>query len=111
MAGAVGTSTAIVTWSPPVWDGGSPITSYTVRCAPACTRVVVAASIHTATISGLNGFYTFTVTATNANGAGPPSSATIRIGIRGPTSQSSPGAIPGRESVTQSLPNPKPGPR
>ena len=71
---------ATVTWTAPP-NGGSPITGYTVTPyiggnAQAATSVTGSPPATTATVSGLtNGAtYTFTVTATNAVGTGPPSS-------------------------------------
>jgi Fibronectin type III domain/Viral BACON domain/PQQ-like domain len=74
-----GNGSATVTWTAPS-NGGSPITSYTVTpyagsTAPAPTTVTGSPPATSATIGGLtNGAtYTFTVTATNAIGTGPPS--------------------------------------
>jgi hypothetical protein len=75
-----GNGSATVTWTAPA-NGGSPITSYTVTpyngsTAQPATMVTGSPPATSATISGLtNGTsYTFTVTATNTVGAGPPSS-------------------------------------
>jgi Domain of unknown function (DUF4082)/Bacterial Ig domain/Fibronectin type III domain/Lysyl oxidase len=75
-----GNGSATVTWTAPA-NGGSPITSYTVTpyngsTAQPATTVTGSPPATTATINGLtNGTsYTFTVTATNTIGAGPPSS-------------------------------------
>jgi hypothetical protein len=110
VGGAPGTGTAIVSWSAPSWNGGSAITSYTVRCSPACTPVVVSGSTHMATISGLNGIYSFTVTATNVYGEGPPAT-TARIVIRGPIGQEPGHTPPTRQPVHQSGPPLAPPPR
>jgi Domain of unknown function (DUF1929)/Fibronectin type III domain/Kelch motif len=76
---------ATVTWTAPS-SGGSAITSYTVTpylggTAQTPTTVTGSPPATTATITGLaNGSsYTFTVTATNAVGAGPPSAASNAV--------------------------------
>ncbi|MGC1420213.1 MAG: fibronectin type III domain-containing protein, partial [Acidimicrobiales bacterium] len=79
-SGVSGTSNAntqsVVSWTAPVANGGPAITGYTVTSTPGgftCTTTVAL----TCTVVGLtNGTsYTFTVTATNAVGTGPASSA------------------------------------
>jgi hypothetical protein len=76
-----GAASATLSWTAPD-DGGSPITSYTVTpyigsVAQAPTTVSGSPPWPTATVTGLrNGTtYSFTVTATNAVGSGPPSAA------------------------------------
>lgn len=68
-----GRGKAIVSFSPPPNDGGSPITSYTVTSAPGGVVATCAAS--PCPVTGLsNGIsYTFTVHATNARGVSPES--------------------------------------
>jgi Domain of unknown function (DUF1929)/Fibronectin type III domain len=75
-----GNAAATVRWTAPA-SGGSPLTGYTVTpyvggAAQTPTTVTGSPPVTTTTISGLtNGTtYTFTVTATNAVGTGPPSS-------------------------------------
>jgi hypothetical protein len=71
--------TANISWTTPLSDGGSPITSYTVISSPG--SVTVTSSTTSAIITGLtNGIlYTFTVYATNAVGNSPNSSVSNSI--------------------------------
>lgn len=70
---------ATVTFSPPLYDGGSPITGYTVTSNPG--GIVVSGAGSPIMVTGLtNGTtYTFTVVATNAIGDSTPSVATDPI--------------------------------
>jgi FtsP/CotA-like multicopper oxidase with cupredoxin domain len=69
-----GNAKAVVSFTAPASNGGSPITSYTVTSSPGGITATGTAS--PITVTGLtNGTaYTFTVTATNAVGTGPASS-------------------------------------
>jgi len=85
VSGQAGNGQVTVSFTPPSYDGGSPITSYT---ATSSGKQTGSASSSPITVKGLtNGKpYTFTVTATNAIGTGPPSS---------PSSSVTPGVVPG----------------
>jgi hypothetical protein len=96
---------AQVTWTAPA-GGGQPIQSYTVTGSPS-GQVVVDGSVTTAVINGLvNGTsYTFTVTASNAIGAGPPSPASNAVVPDGRlTGQAAAAPAPARSPVSQSTP-------
>ena len=75
---SAGDASATVTWSAPVSDGNSPITGYFVRAyrgSSLAKTVTVAGDARSAVVTGLvNGTgYTFTVIATNGQGASPAS--------------------------------------
>jgi hypothetical protein len=87
-----GYTQSTVTFKMPVSDGGSPITSYTVTATdvtnPANGGQTATGSGSPITVTGLadGDKYTFTVTATNAKGTGPPSapSNTVVPGLTAP---------------------------
>jgi predicted RNA-binding protein with TRAM domain len=90
-----GDTQALVSFSPPAFDGGAPITSYTVTSSPDGKTVTGAGS--PLLVTGLtNGTgYTFTVTATNAAGDGAPSA---------PSAAATPRTVPDAPSGVSALP-------
>jgi RHS repeat-associated protein len=80
LAAAAGDRQAAVAWNPPWSAGGSTVTSYTVTASPGGATVTVDGSGTSAVVTGLTDGtdYTFTVTATTADGSSAsslPSSA------------------------------------
>jgi hypothetical protein len=106
-----GEGSATVTWSAPS-PGTSPITSYTITpyigaSAQSATTISGSPPATSTTIGGLkNGTtYTFTVTATNAVGSGPASTASNPVTPSAPTAPAAPAAptaTPGNASATVS---------
>jgi hypothetical protein len=69
-----GNASAQVSWTPPAWNGGAPITAYTATAAPGGATCTTTGAT-SCTVGGLaNGTaYTFTVAAANAAGTGAAS--------------------------------------
>ena len=82
VSATAGNAQALVFWSAPASDGGSPITGYTVTAAPGSrTCSPTPATSTTCTVTGLaNGTpYTFSVSARNGVGTGPASAASAPV--------------------------------
>jgi subtilisin family serine protease len=92
---AAGDMTVAVSWSAPDSDGGSPVTGYRVTASPGDGSCATAGAL-SCTVTGLtNGTaYTFTVTATNAAGAGPASAVTDTVVPVAPTTAAPPADPP-----------------
>jgi len=91
MVGVVNRLGATVSWEPPLFDGGSEITSYIIELRDRTSlkwepAMVVKAEDRTATLSDVveNKEYIFRVRAENKAGIGQPSSATDPVKIMDP---------------------------
>lgn len=74
-------STITVSWSAPMSNGGSAITGYRITESPGASQTVAAGVLSVTYVNtSRHTTYTFTVTAINAVGAGPPSSVTAQRG-------------------------------
>jgi hypothetical protein len=73
VAGTGGEHSATVTFTPPAFDGGAPITSYVVRASPGSRTATGTTSPITVTGLQNDADYTFTVSAVNDAGEGPVS--------------------------------------
>jgi hypothetical protein len=74
-----GNASAQVSWSPPAWNGGAPVTSYAVTASPG-GRTCTAASVSCVVTGLTNGTaYKFTVAAINAAGTGGASGASNSV--------------------------------
>jgi len=72
---------ATVSWSAPSYDGGTPVTGYTITTTPGGGTTNVGPSARSVTVPSLNPSttYSFTVAAVNVNGNSAPSNTTSGI--------------------------------
>jgi phospholipase C len=85
--GKPGRASVALRWKPPVSNGGSPLTGYLVTSYQngiALPSRLFGAAVTTGTLTGLERgrSYTFTVTAINAVGTGPPSKLSEAVSIK-----------------------------
>ena len=102
-----GNASAVVSFSPPLTNGGQPVTAYTATSSPGLFTGTGAASPLTVSALTNGTSYTFTVTATNVVGTGPPSvasnSVTPSASAVVPTAPLSPSAVAGNAQATVSF--------
>jgi len=115
VSATAGDTTADLTWTAPVSDGGSPITGYTVTPNNGTTNltpVTVSAATTATTVTGLTDgtTYTFTVTATNSVGDSTPSTASTPITPLAPPPAPAPTPTPSAPTPTPTPTAPTPTP-
>ena len=105
-------ASALVTWTPPA-NGGAPITGYTITGSPSGSATAGGSATSAVVVGLTNGTpYTFTVTARNIVGTGPPSTASNPVTpLDRIVAQSSPPSPTPRPPITQVPPAPTPTPR
>lgn len=76
-----GNRSLVVSWHPPLDEGGAPVTGYAAVAQPGGVSCTTVAPVTSCTISGLNNgqFFTVTVRAFNAAGPGEPSAPSAPV--------------------------------
>jgi titin len=89
-ATVTGTTSADVTWTAPAFNGGAPITSYTVTSTPGGANIVVDGT--TAHVTGLTTgtSYVFTVNGVNVVGSSPSASSATTLIATAPAAPAAP---------------------
>lgn len=105
LTATAGTQSAALVWSAPPFDGGSPISNYTVTSSPGGLTATVPGTQLTAVVNGLTPGtpYTFTVVAVNgvgASSASNQSNSIVPLSTPGPPLNVS--AAPGNRSISVS---------
>jgi putative cell wall-binding protein len=102
-----GSNEATVTWTPPLNDGGSPITKYKITAQPGSASANANAGDTSAVVTGLWGgqTYSFVVRAVNIAGASAPSASSNAVTVTGtaasvPDAPTGVTATPGDGSAT-----------
>jgi|GEM_PF-2826409 len=103
VSAVAGIRQAVVSFTSPAFDGGSPIISFTATSVPGG---FTASGLAPLTVTGLanNTAYTFTVTATNAVGTGPASTASTSVTtLNVPGAPTAASAVAGVQQATVSF--------
>ncbi len=106
--GVAGNAEVVVSWSAPLSNGGSAISSYTVMASPGEQSCSWSSGPLSCTVTGLtNGTaYTFAVTAANDQRTGPPSSPSAPVTPRAQGAALTPTAPVSAASIPCDGPNP-----
>ncbi len=104
VAGSPGDGNYTITWDTPAFDGGTPITGYTVTTLPGGATCTTTSAL-TCEIDGLANTtnYTFNVTATNAVGPSTPAPTSPTGLVPGPAVSTAPPIISGGLTVGDTM--------